>query len=442
MGINVSTIAQTGTYTVNVSQLAQAQLNTSSNFTSASSTVIADPPPATLLNPAPIGPLFGSVALQVGSGPTVTFNVNKSTTLSQLADAINASSLGPQVTATVVNDSNGYRLNLAGDNTGSANAITITETDTKLNLNKNKLVTAQNALGSVNGLSFSDATNTDNTAIEGVTMSFNAITGAPVTIQVFKDNVNLANRVQTFVMNYNTTLKAINAATAYSPVTNFANLLSDSGLQGFSNMFSKAIMSAPASASGNYRTLADAGVSVNTDDGTLQVDVGALTTAIGKDASSIANLLSNTTRGTGIAQTIDKMAAAFGGPTGVFAALSRAQADLANDQTQAAADMQYSIDAQQTSMQNKFVRYEVSMSRLTTQNLLLQALISSSGNGATSTSNQNFTINAPVDDDATMSSSLQPTPEQIAASAYGNSSASTTSGPVGLNGYVPASRKV
>lgn len=427
VAVAVASTAQTGTHAVNVTQLAQAQINNSDDFSSASSTLISGAG-------SPSGPTSGTVQLQVGSGAAQSFAVDTTTTLTQIAAAINSSSLAPQLTATVVNDANGYHLNLVGANTGSANAITITETNTSLNLTAHQVQTAQNATGTVDGTAFSDATNTDSAAVAGVTMSFVQLTASPVTVTVSKDPSNLASQVQTFVTNYNASLQQINAATTYGTSTNLGNLLADSGVQNLTGELSQAITAAPASATGTYHTLAEAGISLNSD-GTLSINAAALTAAIGEDASSVANLLSNTSSGTGIAQTIDAIASSFGGPTGTLALMAQAQAGIGAQNLQTAANMQYSIDAQQQTLQTNFVNYERQMSNLAEQNLVVQAF-ANSATGVVSP----VVANGPAPDAGApaSSSSSSATTTAPEANPYSADVASTTSGLSGRNGYVPA----
>jgi flagellar hook-associated protein 2 len=103
--------ATPGVYSFKVDSLAQAQVIASQGYTSPASTITQ-----------------GTFGFQVGSGPVTSVTIDGSNnTLQGLASAINAS--GGGVTASVVNDGSGsqpYRLLLASNATGTANAINIT----------------------------------------------------------------------------------------------------------------------------------------------------------------------------------------------------------------------------------------------------------------------------------------------------------------------------
>jgi len=103
--------ATPGTYSVQVNSLAQAAEVASQGFDSANSAIPQ-----------------GTIAFQVGSGPSTTITVNSTNdTLQGLAQAINNAGIG--LTATVVNDGSAnqpYRLLLAANQTGANSTINVT----------------------------------------------------------------------------------------------------------------------------------------------------------------------------------------------------------------------------------------------------------------------------------------------------------------------------
>jgi flagellar hook-associated protein 2 len=119
-----------GSYSVKVNQLASASKIASDGWNDTNSTAIAS--------------AAGSFKFKVGSSGAVTsVGVTSSTTLQGLKDSINNADAG--VTASIINDgtgSNGYRLILTSDDTGSANEITITQNDTLLDFANKKVEAA------------------------------------------------------------------------------------------------------------------------------------------------------------------------------------------------------------------------------------------------------------------------------------------------------------
>ena len=362
VAITSSKTAQTGTYAVKVTQLAQGQINNSANFVSATSLVASD--------------TSGSVTLAVGSGDAQTFDLTDTTTLTDLADAINESGLAVQ--ATVVSDSNGYHLSLASTGTGSSSALTIAEVNSNLDLGSHLVQSAQNAQGTLNGTAFSAQTNTTSSLIDGAELSFAAPTSGFVTVGISKDAAALAANVQAFVGQYNAVLSSINAATVIRTPASLDNLVGDINVQNVTAQLTHAVTSMPESASGTYHTLAEIGISLGRD-GTLVMNRAVLNSAIATDATSVANLLANTSAGKGIAATVDAITSTYGGPAGILTQMSQAQATRSIDMTEAADDMQYAIDIQATTLRSTFVQMEVTMANLATQNQLVQAFANSMG---------------------------------------------------------------
>lgn len=122
--------ATLGSYALTVQQLAQANKKASQGFVDQNTTAVASGD--------------GTFKFKVGSsGTEYSVTVSSATTLQGLRDAIN--SAGGSVTASIINDgtgSNPYRLVLAANSQGSANAITITNNDTTLDFTNKKVEAA------------------------------------------------------------------------------------------------------------------------------------------------------------------------------------------------------------------------------------------------------------------------------------------------------------
>ena len=121
--VSANSDAIAGSYSINVNQLAKANKKASQGWVDKTSTTIASGG-------------TGSFTFKVGgSGAETSVGVTGTTTLQELADAINTKNAG--VTASIIDDgtgSNEYRLILNADDTGAANYITISTNDTDLDL--------------------------------------------------------------------------------------------------------------------------------------------------------------------------------------------------------------------------------------------------------------------------------------------------------------------
>lgn len=112
--------AENGSYSVKALQKATANRLGAQGVADAQSTAIAG--------------AAGTFSFQIGDGDEIEVDVNETTTLRQLADAINEASSG--VRAEIVNDGTAtdpYRLVLSGTEGGTANEVKVVQNDTDLN---------------------------------------------------------------------------------------------------------------------------------------------------------------------------------------------------------------------------------------------------------------------------------------------------------------------
>jgi flagellar hook-associated protein 2 len=176
--------------------------------------------------------LTGGVTFKVGDGSWQTVNIgdsSKEATLSGLSAAINAADLGVQ--ASVLTSADGtQRLSLVSRTGGAAGQITIADStnnpdspttladSTAPGMNMGLgLATIQdgiNASFTVDGVGITSATNTVSNGIPGVTfqlLSPGSSASERVQVVIANDMSNIESAFKTFVDDYNSTIKAINA---------------------------------------------------------------------------------------------------------------------------------------------------------------------------------------------------------------------------------------
>jgi flagellar hook-associated protein 2 len=151
--------AVAGTYTVEVTNLAQTSSGYLAEVSDASST------------------LSGSVTLQVGSGTKLALTLSSSdNTLATLASTINASDVG--ITANVITDASGSRLSLVSGTSGAAGNITVSN---------NSIVAASTSLAATvtagTDVSGSTAATASTSLLMGITNATDKLTGS-ISIQV------------------------------------------------------------------------------------------------------------------------------------------------------------------------------------------------------------------------------------------------------------------
>lgn len=223
-------------------------------------------------------------SFQLDDGTTnATITVSPGTTLTTLADQINASGLN--VTASVVTDSSGSHLSIASS---SGQKVTVSS-DPALSMTRANQ--AQNASLSVDGVPVDSATNTVTGALSGVTLTLTGTTGlnSLATISVTADATKIGDAVSQFVSDYNRMVSTLSTQFTYSVASGSQGALgSDSVVRSLQSALLESVsFSTSASGlSGGLSTLADLGITMQ-DDGTLQVNGTALNQAISSNPSGV-----------------------------------------------------------------------------------------------------------------------------------------------------------
>jgi flagellar hook-associated protein 2 len=209
-GVGVSTASGTvtGTYDIVVSALAKAQVTTSSSTYAATTDVVAT---------------GGTFTLTPAVGAPTVLAISASTTLEELADAINASSTSPAAASVVQTSPGVYRLVLTGKDTGTTNAFTITNgltggtppvfVDTDIDgvsgdSAADNTQQASNASLTINGLAVTSATNTVADAVPGATLTLTKADAATtVTVSVSRNATGAKDTLKKFITAFNDVIK-------------------------------------------------------------------------------------------------------------------------------------------------------------------------------------------------------------------------------------------
>lgn len=288
--------AKAGSYTINTTQLAQAQSlstagvsdpatsigsGTSTKLTFSFGTISG----GTLANGTYTGASFSPNAQQAPFSVTIT-NANNS--LQGIRDAINAANGG--VTATIVNDGSATpnRLVLTSTQTGQTMSMkvdvaaggdaTLTNMlayDPAGTQNLTQTAAGQNANLTINGLAVSSPTNTVKSAVQGLSMSL--IKTGTTTVNVSNNSDGVTKAVNDFVAAYNTLHSAIGkltyfdkaSATPGSTSNNNGPLIGDTTTQMITTQIQQILNGKLPGVSGSVLTsLADIGVTFQAGDGT------------------------------------------------------------------------------------------------------------------------------------------------------------------------------
>lgn len=289
--------AQTGTYSIDTTQLAQAQslstageasLNTSLSSGGGSSTV-------TISFGTQDGSTFTPNLSQSGGSITID---STNDTLAGIRDAINGANLG--VTASIVNDGSNtpYHLVLTSNQTGANQSMQISvQGDSSIGSllgyppgdsgTMKQTVPAQDAELTVNGLSITSSTNTLDTALPGMTL--NLLQTGQSTVTVANDTSAVQTNIDNFVSAYNTLQSTLNSLTAYVPGGTNGPLIGDPTTVQIQNQLQQVIASALPGTGSGYSSLSAVGVALS-NDGTLSVDDSTLSQALQTNPGQFAAL--------------------------------------------------------------------------------------------------------------------------------------------------------
>jgi flagellar hook-associated protein 2 len=280
--------------------------------------------------------LTGSITFKVGVGAWQTVHVGDSSTaatLSGLASAINSAGLG--VTATVLTNADGTaRLSLVSQTSGSAGQLTIadsmnnpaspttfadsTTADDNPGLGLAAIQDGIDAKIMVDGVALTSSSNTVSNAIPGVTFQLlSAGTGAsgtgPVQVVIANDVSSIESAINTFVTDYNATVKAINAQETKDSSGNPEPLFGTAILA----QLQQSLQSAMSQTFGTSKinSLISLGISASASaDGTVSLDNDALSDALNNNFSQVVSLFQDMNSfGGSFAETLNNLGSSRAG---------------------------------------------------------------------------------------------------------------------------------
>lgn len=316
---SASSIAVAGTYSLEISSLAQSQKLIADGRSSSTAAIGAN---VTTRLTFDFGTISGGSftpydsetdtgGIYSGAGRTFTGNSSHDITIDSsnnslqgIRDAINAAKIG--VTAMIVNDGGAtpYRLALSSDALGVANSMRIAVDgdatiggllahDPAGTQNLAETATASNASLKVNGVAVSKTSNTISDVIQGVTLNLLKETTTPAKLTVARDTASINSSISGFIKTYNDLAKTLKDASAYDPTAKKGAILQGDATVRTLQAQLRAILGTTAGESAaTLRTLSDIGVSFQKD-GSLTLNQAKLDSAIADNFSEIAALFTS-----------------------------------------------------------------------------------------------------------------------------------------------------
>lgn len=362
-----------GSYSVTVSQLAQAQSAASAPVSSTT---------------AGLG--TGTLTIQLGtynatgnaftpktgaSAVNITID-STNNTLSGIASAINSSGAG--VSASIVTDNAGSRLVLTSTATGTANGFKMTVADGDgNNLDANGLSqfafdptatagagknmtatqTGQDAQFSVNGLSLTSSSNIVTSAINGLTLTLNEAPPAGSTLQsqitVGSDTSSVSSSVNDFVSAFNSLVKLEQSLTAYNSTTNTSSVLTgDLTARSLVSQLSSILGGQLSGGSSGYGWLASVGIDFNKD-GTLTLNSTKFASAMAANPQAVTKMFSSvaaTGASAGFATQLNTALDSILGPNGLLTDAQSAKQSSIKTMNRRVSEMQNALTQEQTQL--------------------------------------------------------------------------------------------
>ena len=287
-----SSAAAVGSYSIEVSALAQQQvIRTSSGL--ASDTAIGQSGTLEITTGTWSGTTF------TPSGSSVTLSVSGAETLSDIARNIN--NLNAGVTATVVRSGGQDNLILRGTETGAAQGFQVRAFDDGAPQNEitsgsglgalayssqagsffgmTMSQAAQNASATIEGISVTSPNNTLADTVSGLTLQLSATTTSPVTVTVAEDLSDARGRIQRFVDAFNTLVTSLAQFTRFDQATQTAGpLQGDSTAVGMLNTLRRMVGSTGPD-NNMFSRMSDVGLELQRN-GTLSINNSRLGAAL------------------------------------------------------------------------------------------------------------------------------------------------------------------
>lgn len=371
--------AVSGSYKINVTQLAAGSKIASAAFSTGSTTKFNE----------------GSLDIKIGGDDALTVAVDSTNnTLTGLRDAINKQGAEKGISATIVTDNQGSRLVLSSSKMGDGKDITMTGASTsgsdtdlsKLNfpgptLNASDfatpaeydaavakagktLSTAQSAKLTVDGLNVVSDSNTVTTAIDGLTLNLTGETetNKPLTLTVSQNSTAVKTNVQNFVTAYNKMVSTISSLTKVTTVEGsdpvVAALAGDSTARALLSSMRGELVT-PSSSDGSVKALATLGITTK-QDGTLDLNTAKLDKAIASDYQGIADFF---TGDNGLAARMTAKAKPYTDSGGVI----EQRSTVLRDTIKGVDNQQKALDLRMTALQTRLYKQFTTLDTLLAQ---------------------------------------------------------------------------
>ncbi len=307
----------------------------------------------------------GQTVTGIDGSQTIRISTDAETTLTSLAEQINALADSP-VNANVLSlGTGGARLLLNGKQSGNIGRVAI---ETDIGISFSETSRAQDALLSFGGddlnggVLVSSSNNDFEGLIQDVRLTVDGVSDSPVTINISENNSGISRQIETFIDQYNSLRDKLAELTDFDEATQSVGLLFGSGAAlridtTFSNFLSGQFRGA-----GSIGSLGQLGISLN-EEGKLTFDQSKFNAAIEADPEAVQEFFTNEDSGFSVkAKAVaDRLA---GVDNGVLLNRSTALQAQIDQNNQRIGSMNLRLDRQRTRLLTQFYNMETTISRL------------------------------------------------------------------------------
>lgn len=294
-------------------------------------------------------------------GKSFNIDLSKTTTLDELAAAINGAADNSGVKATLVRSNGEVSLVLSSEKTGTANTISLGATGATAGLGaalaaKQELSAAQDAkvrLGGESGMLLTNASNTFENVIDGVSLTFNKVQQKgeqALSIDISQDKTATKDKAQAFATALNTLMSSFDSLTASGGEGSTRGVLAgDSSIRAIETMLNQVVRNQYGGVS-----LTEFGISADRN-GKLTLDSARFEKAVAANPEGFEKLFTGKDN---LLDSIDKNLAVY---TSSANGLMKARKDSLNNQLRRVDEQFEGIQKQYDSYYNRYLKQYTSM---------------------------------------------------------------------------------
>lgn len=352
--------ATAGTYEIEVTELAKAEMEVSQGFAEKSDTGVLS-----------TGTLTVTVA-----GVATDLEFDAEVTLSSMATALDEVDGISAFVLDTGDASTPYKLVVLASDTGADNTVSFDTTALTGGTTPTftEQVSAQNAEVSVNGIGISSADNTLEDVIPGLDLDLTQQTTDPVTVTVNRDDSAIMDKIEAFVDAWNDVRVFHGASSDYDPETGSKGALYNEGTtRGILDTLGlKIVTPAGESSSGEDLSFSLLGIST-TQTGNLELDREALQDMLDSDYDFVSEVFSDED-GPGVTLTT-LMDDTYLGTDGFLKNKEDSLEGTIEDLEDSIASFETRLESYEERLREKFTNMEVALGQLQSTQSYLSALL-------------------------------------------------------------------